>query len=74
MAPREAVLVDPTIDSSEVFVVQGGNAHVRVVQVGDAGNGMVRILSGVSDSEVVATSRLQQLYDGATVKTIEKSK
>ena len=37
MAPREAVLVDPTIDSSEVFVVQGGKAHVRVVQVGDCG-------------------------------------
>ena len=74
MAPREAVLVDPTIDSSEVFVLQGGKAHVRIVQIGDAGNGLVRILSGVSDSEVVATSRLQQLYDGATVKPMEKSK
>ncbi len=74
MAPREAVLVDPTVDSSEVFVLQGGKAHVRVVQIGDAGNALVRILSGVSDSEVVATSRLQQLYDGATVKPMEKSK
>ncbi len=74
MAPREAVLVDPTINSSEAFVVQGGKAHVRVVQVGDTGNGMVRFISGVSDSEVVATSRLQQLYDGATVKPTEKSK
>ena len=74
MAPRAAVLVDPTVNSSEAFVVQGDKAHVRVVQIGDAGNGMVRILSGVSDSEVVATSRLQQLYDGATVKPTEKSK
>jgi multidrug efflux pump subunit AcrA (membrane-fusion protein) len=68
IAPRSAVLVDPTVDSSEVFVLAGGKAHVRVVQVGEADDGMVRLLSGVSPGDVVATSELSQLYDGAAVK------
>jgi RND family efflux transporter MFP subunit len=74
MVPREAVLVDPTINSSEVFVLLGDKAQVRVVQVGEAPRGMARILSGVSGGERVATSRLQQLYDGAAVKLVEKPK
>jgi RND family efflux transporter MFP subunit len=68
MAPRSAVLVDPTINSAEVFVLQGGKAHVKVVQFGEENAGIVRILTGLSAGEVVATGRLQQLYDGATVK------
>jgi multidrug efflux pump subunit AcrA (membrane-fusion protein) len=67
--PRDAVLVDQSLNSSEVFVVDGGKAHVRVVQIGGAARaGMVRILSGVAPGDTVATSRLQQLYDGAAVK------
>ena len=68
MAPRSAVFVDPTINSAEVFVLQVGKAHVKVVQFGEEGAGIVRILSGLSAGEVVATSKLQQLYDGAAVK------
>jgi multidrug efflux pump subunit AcrA (membrane-fusion protein) len=67
-APRSAVLVDPTINSAEVFVLQGGKARVKVVQVGEENAGTVRIFSGLSAGEVVATSKLPQLYDGATVK------
>jgi multidrug efflux pump subunit AcrA (membrane-fusion protein) len=68
MVPREAVLQDAMLDSAEVFVLQDGKAHVRIVQV-EATKGVdARILSGVSAGEVVATSELTQLYDGALVK------
>jgi multidrug efflux pump subunit AcrA (membrane-fusion protein) len=68
VAPRNAVFVDPTINSAEVFVLQQNKAQVRVVQIGEENGGMVRIFSGVSVGEAVATSKLQQLYDGAAVK------
>ncbi len=71
MIPRSAVLIDPTLDSAEVFVIQNGKARVRVVQVYGSEAAAVRIRSGVSAGEVVATSKLQQLYDGAAVK-VEK--
>jgi RND family efflux transporter MFP subunit len=67
--PRSAVLVDPTINSAEVFVLQGGKAHVKVVQFGEENAGIVRIFSGLSAGDAVATGKLQQLYDGATVKS-----
>jgi multidrug efflux pump subunit AcrA (membrane-fusion protein) len=68
MVPREAVLEDAMLDSAEVFVLQDGKARVRIVQVEMAKAPEVRILSGVSAGEVVATSGLAQLYDGALVK------
>ena len=67
--PKSAVLVDPSMNSAEVFVLQNGKARVRVVRIGQAEGDSVRILSGVSPGEAVATSGLQQLYDGAGVKS-----
>jgi multidrug efflux pump subunit AcrA (membrane-fusion protein) len=66
--PREAVLEDPTLDSAEVFVIQDGKTRVRIVRLGEADAPEVRILSGVAAGEIVATSALRQLYDGARVK------
>ncbi len=68
MVPRDAVLMDPTLDSAEVFVLEEGKARIRIVRLGAVDDSEVRILSGVSAGEVVATSALQQLYDGASVK------
>jgi RND family efflux transporter MFP subunit len=68
IAPKNAVLIDPSINSAEVFVLQNDIAHVRVVQVGEADAGMVRVFSGLSVGEVIATGKLQQLYDGVSVK------
>jgi len=66
--PASALLSDPNTNSNKVFVIQGDTAHLRVVQVGDTDNGMIQILSGVAANDVVATSNLQQLYEGAKVK------
>jgi multidrug efflux pump subunit AcrA (membrane-fusion protein) len=72
--PREAVVNDQNTNSYRVFVVTGTTAHLRVVQVGDEENGMIQILSGVQGNEEVATSNLQQLYEGAKVQPAQQQK
>ncbi|HEY7333351.1 MAG TPA: efflux RND transporter periplasmic adaptor subunit [Bryobacteraceae bacterium] len=66
--PREAVLTDLSTNSSQVFVIREGKAHVAVVQLGEADGDSVRILSGISPDAVLATTHLRDLYDGETVK------
>ena len=70
--PREAVVNDQNTNSYRVFVIDGTTAHLQVVQVGDEENGMVQILSGVNGDAEVATSNLQQLYEGAKVQPTRK--
>lgn len=69
--PREAVVNDQNTNSYRVFVIQDGTAHLRVVQVGDEENGQIQILTGVQPNELVATSNLQQLYEGARVQVTQ---
>jgi RND family efflux transporter MFP subunit len=64
---RKAVIEDQNTNSFRVFVIEGTTARLRVVQLGEADGDMVRIVSGVSAGEVVATSNLEHLYDGAPV-------
>jgi membrane fusion protein, multidrug efflux system len=64
-APAEALAY--TVGISKVFVVADGRAHERLVRAGPRSAGWVEILDGVKPGEVVATSGLAQLYDGAPV-------
>jgi multidrug efflux pump subunit AcrA (membrane-fusion protein) len=64
---RNAVMDDQNTNSSRVFVIEGDTARLRVVQLGEQEGNTVRIVSGVSAGEIVATTNLEQLYDGATV-------
>jgi multidrug efflux pump subunit AcrA (membrane-fusion protein) len=66
--PRSAVFSDQNTQSYRVFVIQGDTAKLRVVQLGTEEGDNIQILSGVQADEVVATSNLQQLYEGARVK------
>ncbi len=66
--PRNAVVRDKTTDSNQVYIVENGQARLRVVLTGDAEGDSVRILSGLSGSEVVATNNQTALYDGAPVR------
>jgi multidrug efflux pump subunit AcrA (membrane-fusion protein) len=66
--PRAAVFSDQNTQSYRVFVIQGDTAKLRVVQIGTEEGDTVQILSGVNADETVATSNLQQLYEGARVK------
>lgn len=65
--PRSAVLRDKTTDSNQVYAIQGGKARLRVVALGDPLGDMVRIISGISGGEQVATSNLRDLFDGVSV-------
>jgi len=66
--PRSALVSDQNTQSYRVFVIQGNIAKLRVVQLGTEEGDTVQILSGVNADEIVATSNLGQLYEGARVK------
>jgi hypothetical protein len=52
-----------------VFVVEGGKAHVRPVEIGLANWDKSEVLSGLRvGDEVVATLNVKELEDGVPVK------
>jgi RND family efflux transporter MFP subunit len=65
--PRTAILNDAATGSARVYVVDNNAARLRVVQIGEAAGDLVRVVNGVNAGEVVVTSNLDQLYDGAPV-------
>jgi len=69
--PRTAVFNDQTTQSYRVYVIQEGVAKLRVVQLGTEENDTVQILNGVNADEMIATSNLQQLYEGAKVQVVQ---
>ncbi len=66
---KQAVQRDKTTDSNQVFTISDGKAHLRVVALEDTNGDEDRLASGVAGGEVVATSKLTELYDGAPVTT-----
>ena len=66
--PSAAVARLANGDASVVYAIEGGQAHVKVVQVADELNGMRRVISGVAAGAEVATTALDKLFDGAPVK------
>ena len=66
--PPDAIVDLPGLESAQVFVVDSGVARARVVQPGGVSNGMVRVLSGLSGGEAIATTNLDKLYDGVAVR------
>ena len=67
--PRQVIVTDPSTNSSQVFVIREGKAHLAVVQLGEQSGDFVRILSGVAGDAVVASNHLQDLYDGQAVES-----
>jgi len=66
--PRSAIFSDQNTQSYRVFVIEGDTAKLRVVQLGTDEGDSVQILAGVNADELLATSNLEQLYEGARVK------
>jgi multidrug efflux pump subunit AcrA (membrane-fusion protein) len=54
--------------STYVFVVKNGHVEQRLVQQGQTEGDLVELKSGVAADELVATSNVDQLSDGAAVK------
>ncbi len=65
--PRTAVYNHQATQSYRVFVVQEGIVKLRVVQLGTEEGGFAQIVTGVEADETVATSKLENLYEGAKV-------
>lgn len=65
--PKTAVYNDQATQSYRVFVIQEGITKLRVVQLGIEEGDSWQILSGIEPDETVATSNLDQLYEGAKV-------
>lgn len=66
--PEDAVYY--FVGITKAFVVQGSIAQERQITVGERQDGLVEIVEGLQPGEQVATSRLSQLFDGATVQVI----
>ena len=66
--PRSAVIRDKTTDSYQLFVVENGTAHLRVVVLGDSDGELVRVTSGLTGGEKVAIAHQGDLFDGAPVE------
>lgn len=65
--PRSAVYNDQATQSYRVFVIEDNVAKLKVVQLGTEEDDYYQIASGVNADEKVATSNLDQLYEGANV-------
>ncbi|MGQ0541676.1 MAG: efflux RND transporter periplasmic adaptor subunit [Blastocatellia bacterium] len=67
--PKTAVLNHKATQSYKAFVIVDGVAKDRVIQLGGEEGDSYQILSGLNADETVATSNLEQLYEGAKVAT-----
>jgi multidrug efflux pump subunit AcrA (membrane-fusion protein) len=65
--PKSAVYNHVPTGSFRSVVIVDGVAKLRTVQLGSEEGDFVQILSGLNADEVVATSNLDQLYEGAKV-------
>jgi multidrug efflux pump subunit AcrA (membrane-fusion protein) len=65
--PKTAVYHNEATQSYRVFVIQEGIVKLRDVQLGTEEGDAWQILSGVEADETVATSNLDQLFEGAKV-------
>jgi RND family efflux transporter MFP subunit len=66
LVPARAVKTEA--GTSRVFVIKDGVAQQRIVQLGQAEGDLIEIRSGVAADEPVATSNVELLSDGMTVK------
>ena len=66
-APKPSIYNDQSTQSYRIFVIQEDVVKLKVVQLGTEEDDMVQILSGIEADETVATSNLEQLYEGAKV-------
>ena len=66
LVPSRAVRTESGV--SRVFVIKDGKAQERQVQLGQNEGDLVEIKNGVVEHENVATSNIEQLSDGMTVK------
>lgn len=66
LIPLRAVRTEQ--DVSRVFVIRDGRVQERVVQLGQVEGELVEVKTGINADELVATSNVEMLKDGAAVR------
>jgi len=66
LVPARSVVTEAGV--SRVYVIKNGHAEQRLVQTGQTEGDLIEIKTGIAADEQVATSNLEQLTDGITVK------
>ncbi len=66
LVPSRAIVTEAGV--SRLFVIKDGHAEQRVVQLGQTEGDLIEVKSGIAADEQVATSGLERLSDGVTVK------
>lgn len=66
MIPASAVKTEG--DLNKVYVVKDGAVRERLVQTGLLENDLIQIKSGIAEGDVIATSNLNDLFDGVFVR------
>jgi multidrug efflux pump subunit AcrA (membrane-fusion protein) len=66
-APKSAIHTDQATQAFRAFVIVDGVAKLRTLQLGPEEGDSYQILNGLNADETVATSNLDQLYEGARV-------
>lgn len=66
MIPATAVKAEG--DTNSVFVIKDGRAEQRQVKIGQLENNLIEIQQGIQEGESVATSNINQIYDGVAVR------
>lgn len=66
-APKSAIHTDQATQAFRAFVIVDGVAKLRTLQLGPEEGDSYQILNGLNADEIVATSNLDQLYEGARV-------
>jgi multidrug efflux pump subunit AcrA (membrane-fusion protein) len=68
MIPVSAVKTDG--DINRVYVVKDGAAREKLVQLGLLENDIIQVKQGIAEGDVVVTSNLGNLSDGAFVRVL----
>ncbi len=66
MIPASAIRTEG--DINKVYVVKDGAVRERLVQTGLLENDLIQIKTGIAEGEVIATSNLNELFDGVFVR------
>lgn len=66
MIPASAIRTEG--DINKVYVVKDGAVRERLVQTGLLENDLIQIKSGIVEGDVIATSNLNELFDGVFVR------
>lgn len=66
MIPTTAVKTEG--DANSVFVIKDGRAEQRQVKLGLLETNMIEVQQGVQEGEAVATSNINQIFDGVAVR------